>query len=188
MFFAKLAIVYPKYAFTWDSANFQVWDSFVKDLTFSSICFSTYIHSGVCHTTHEHTHNRLTALCSRLPRWAGARRNIHPLTSITSSICYDPQHPHSSHHTHTHTFNGPLSGTTRVSQHQKGKPIWILLEQETVSGSGIRWAICKSAPRSKQKKPRQHSTTQFFTGRMPFLPPNQQCQSTEGISVFTSLN
>jgi len=21
----------------------------------------------------------------------------------------------------------------------------------------------------------------FFTGRMPFLPPNQQCQSTEGI-------
>ena len=24
-------------------------------------------------------------------------------------------------------------------------------------------------------------TAQFFTGRMPFLPPNQQCQSTEGI-------
>jgi len=23
--------------------------------------------------------------------------------------------------------------------------------------------------------------TQFFTGRMPFLPPNQQRQSTEGI-------
>jgi len=22
----------------------------------------------------------------------------------------------------------------------------------------------------------------FFTGRMPFLPPNQQCQSTEGMS------
>jgi len=24
-------------------------------------------------------------------------------------------------HTHTHTFNGPLSGSTRVSQYQKGK-------------------------------------------------------------------
>jgi len=24
-------------------------------------------------------------------------------------------------------------------------------------------------------------TTEFFTGRMPFLPPNQQRQSTEGI-------
>jgi len=23
-------------------------------------------------------------------------------------------------------------------------------------------------------------TTSFFTGRMPFLSPNQQCQSTEG--------
>jgi len=25
-----------------------------------------------------------------------------------------------------------------------------------------------------------HHTPIFFTGRMPFLPPNQQCQSTEG--------
>ena len=31
------------------------------------------------------------------------------------------------------------------------------------------------------RKPRQHPTTQFFTGWMPFLPPNRQCQSTEGI-------
>jgi len=32
--------------------------------------------------------------------------------------------------------------------------------------------------------PRQHPTTQFFTGRMPFLPPNQQRQSTEGITYI----
>jgi len=76
-------------------------------------------------------------------------------------------------HTHTHPFNGPFSGT------RKAKPVWILLKQETVSGIGISWAICKSAPLSRQ--PRQHPTTQFFTGRMPFLPPNQQRQSTEGI-------
>jgi len=31
----------------------------------------------------------------------------------------------------------------------KVKPVWILLKQETVSGSGISWAICKSAPRSR---------------------------------------
>ena len=48
-------------------------------------------------------------------------------------------------HTHTHPFNGPFSGTTRVGRYQKGKPIWILLKQEIVSGSSI---ICKSAPRS----------------------------------------
>jgi len=27
-----------------------------------------------------------------------------------------------------------------------------------------------------------------FTGRMPFLPPNQQRQSTEGITLFTTHN
>ena len=120
-------------------------------------------------------------------------------------------------HTHTHTFNAPLSGTTQVSQYQKGKtnldfteardtewqwhqlghmqvctvlqtdnhastpPLSFLhagcpscrptnsvnalkavtqvsqyqkgksnLKQETVSGSGISWVICKSAPRSRQ--------------------------------------
>ena len=57
-------------------------------------------------------------------------------------------------YTHTRararTFNGPFSGTTQVSSYQKGKPIWILLKQETVSGSGISWTICKSAPRSRQ--------------------------------------
>ena len=60
----------------------------------------------------------------------------------------------------------------------KVKPIWILLKQETMSGSGISWAICKSAPRSGQitVPAPQHS---FFTGRMPFLPPNQQRQRTE---------
>jgi len=26
----------------------------------------------------------------------------------------------------------------------------------------------------------QQTNTQFFTGRMPFLSPNQQCQNTDG--------
>ena len=80
---------------------------------------------------------------------------------------------------HPHPFNGPLSGTTRVSWYRKVKPIWILLKQETVSGSGIRWAICKPAPRSRQiTTPAPHHSV--FTGWMPFLPPNQQRQSIEG--------
>ena len=82
--------------------------------------------------------------------------------------------------THTRTFNGPFSGSTQVSRYQKGKPIWILLEQETVSGSGISWAICKSAPCSRQITMPVPHHSKFFTGRMPFLPPNQQRQSTEG--------
>ena len=52
-------------------------------------------------------------------------------------------------HAHAHPFNGPMSGTTQVSRYQKGKT-WILLQQETVSGSGISWAVCKSAPYCRQ--------------------------------------
>jgi len=49
----------------------------------------------------------------------------------------------------------------------------------TVSGSGINWAICKSANCSRQTTtPALHHSV--FTGRMPFLLPNQQRQSTEG--------
>jgi len=56
-----------------------------------------------------HSHNHLTSLCPGLPGWAGNRRNIHPLPILIIR------------HTHTHPFNGPLSGTTRVSRYQKGK-------------------------------------------------------------------
>ena len=56
----------------------------------------------------------------------------------------------------------------------------ILLKQETVSGSGISWAICKSTPCSRQKTTPAPCHSVFYTGRMPFLPPNQRRQSTEG--------
>jgi len=36
-----------------------------------------------------------------------------------------------------HPFNGPLSRTTWVSQYQKGRINLDLLEQESVSGSGM---------------------------------------------------
>ena len=65
---------------------------------------------------------------------------------------------------------------------RKVKQIWILLKQETVSGSGISWTVCKSAPRSRQMTtPAPHHSV--FYRPMPFLPPNQQRQSTEGKST-----
>jgi len=49
-------------------------------------------------------------------------------------------------HTHTHTHLTALfPGLPGWAGTSKAKAIWILLKQETVSGSGIRWAICKSA-------------------------------------------
>jgi len=67
----------------------------------------------------------------------------------------------------SHTFNGPLSGTTRVSRYQKGKTNLDFTEARDISGSGISWAITTPAPR--------HSV---FTGRVSFQTPNQQRQST----------
>jgi len=65
------------------------------------------------------------------------------------------------HNLHRHLFNGLLSRTTRVSRYQIGKTNLDLLEQETVSGSGISWAICKFAPRPMQIAIPAR-TTQFY--------------------------
>jgi len=77
--------------------------------------------------THTHTHTRLTALCPRLPWWAGT---------------------------------------------WKIKPVWILLEQETVSGSRISWTTCKSALRSKQiAMPAPHHSVFYRPDALPAAQP-----------------
>jgi len=79
----------------------------------------------------------------------------------------------------THAFNGPLSGTTWVSQYQKGKTDLDFTEARDSEwqASAEPYASLHVAP---DRQPHQHPTTQIFTGRVPFLPPNQQSQSTEG--------
>ena len=49
-----------------------------------------------------------------------------------------------SQHTHTR-LTAFFPGLPRLAGTRKVKPIWILVKQETVRGSGISWAICKSA-------------------------------------------
>jgi len=82
--------------------------------------------------------------------------------------------------THTQPFNGPLSRTTQVSRYQKGKTN---LDFNEARDSEWQWhqvgrmQICTSLQTDN------HASTpplKFFTGWMPFLPPNQQRQSTEG--------
>jgi len=93
-------------------------------------------------------------------------------------------HTHSTqigvHNTHTHPFNGPLSKTTWVSWYQKGKTNLDFTEARDTEWQWhqLGYASLHLAP---DRQPRQHPTTQFFTGRMPFLPPNQQRQSTESL-------
>ena len=74
--------------------------------------------------------------------------------------------------TYIYPFNGPLSGTTGVSRYHKGKTIWILLKQEALSGSGIVWAICKPAPRSRQiTMPAPHHSVFYRPDALPAAQP-----------------
>ena len=84
------------------------------------------------------------------------------------------------YHTHTHPFNGPLSGTTRVRRYQKGKTN---LDFPEARDSEWQWHQLGHTQVCTSLQTDNHASTpplSFFTGRMPFLPPNQQCQSTEG--------
>jgi len=77
-----------------------------------------------------------------------------------------------------HPFNGLFSRTAWITRHQKGKPFWILLEQEMMAWQWHQLdhmqIICTSLQTDSHTVP-HHSV---FTGRMPFLPPNQQHWST----------
>ena len=86
-------------------------------------------------------------------------------------------------HTHTHSFNGPRSGTTRVSRYHKGKTNLDFTEARDSEWqwhqlSHMQVSILHSRSRQTTTPAPHHSS--FFTGQMPFLPPNQQRQSTEG--------
>jgi len=69
---------------------------------------------------------------------------------------------------------------------RKVKPIWILVKPETVSGSGIGWTICKSAPHSRQiTTPTPHCSVFYMPDALPAAQPTAskhwRQQSTEGI-------
>ena len=84
------------------------------------------------------------------------------------------------YHTHTHTFKGPFSRTTRVSRHQKGKTDPDFTEARD---SEWQWHQLDHMQVCNSLRTDNHASTpplKFFTGRMNFLLPNQQRQSTDG--------
>jgi len=82
-------------------------------------------------------------------------------------------------HTRTH-LTALCPGLPGWAGTRKVKPIWILLKQQTVSGSGISWAICKSAPCSRQTTtPAPHHSVFYRPDALPAARNIQQRQSTE---------
>jgi len=58
----------------------------------------------------------------------------------------------------------------------KGKTTWILLR-----GLYFHRVLQVRLPKTHKEEPLESTGTGFFTGRMPFLLSNQQCQNTQGV-------
>ena len=102
-------------------------------------------------------------------------------SSVSAGLAQTVEHTHTNTHTHLTALCQGLPGWAGT---RKVKPIWILLKQETVSGSGISWAICKSAPHSRPiTMPAPHHSVFYRPDALP--APNQQRQSTEGKHTTT---
>ena len=86
---------------------------------------------------------------------------------------------------HTHTrLTALCPGLPRWAGTREVKPIWILLKQETVSGSGISWAIRKSASRSRQITMPAHHHSVFY--RPDALPATQPTASKHWRHILTN--
>jgi len=93
-------------------------------------------------------------------------------------------------HVHTHTDTRLMAlfpGLPWWAGTRKVKPIWILLKQETVSGSVISWTICKSAPRSRQIPTPAPNHSVFLQARCPSCRPTNSVKALN-LHVQSKLN
>ena len=150
--------------------------------------------SATCKSTGESWSWRLLAPCvdldctiSQYSATTNSQTDNEQCAIIIENLDYSMHNfwwllPLSNTHTHTHPFNGPFSGTTRVSRYQKGKTN---LDFTEARDSEWQWHQLGHMQVSTSLQTDNHASTpplSFFTGRMPFLLPNQQRQSTEGTS------
>jgi len=86
--------------------------------------------------------------------------------------CYGGMQDTLLHNTYIYPFNGPLDPVQDHPGESVPEPIWILLKQETVSGSGISWDICKSAPRPRHiTMPAPHHSVFHRPDALPAAQP-----------------
>ena len=100
---------------------------------------------------------------------------------VLPAIIHSPLHSVPKQHTHVHPLNGPFSETTWVSWYQKGKTNLYFTEARDSERQWYQLGHMQVCTSLQTDNHASTSLLKFFTGRMPFLLPNQQCQSTEGI-------
>jgi len=87
-------------------------------------------------------------------------------------------------HTHTHPFNGPLSGTTQVSWYQKGKTN---LDFTEATDSEWQWHQLGCVQVCTSLQTNNHAITpplSFLQAGCPSCHPTNSVKSTEGIKCL----
>jgi len=109
----------------------------------------------------------------RRRRWRHLPVSNHTATALLQSQHLRLVYSTTPNNTHTHSrLTAFCPGLPWWAGTRKVKPIWILLKQETVSGSGISWTICKSASRSRQiTMPAPHHSVFFRPDALPATQP-----------------
>ena len=125
-------------------------------------------------TAGHRTCDQEVAVSSPGPAWLrnDSGQVVHTHTSLLpSSIIWYLESWNVNTHTHIR-LTALFPGLPGWAGNRKVKPIWILLKQETVSGSGISWAICKTAPRSRQiTTPVPHHSVFYRPDALPAAQP-----------------
>jgi len=86
----------------------------------------------------------------------------------------------------TEIYNNNNNRLTAFVWDYPGRPVpaekffWIFMEQEKIMETKVPTVRVGATPTGLTATS-PHNPSKVFTGRMPFLPPNQQRQSTEGI-------
>jgi len=93
----------------------------------------------------------------------------------TEGECSNLDAPGWNTHTHAPIWRLCVPALPGWASTKNVKPIWILLKQETVSGSGISWTLCRFAPCLRQITTPAPYRTQFYHS----CRWNQQHQCTD---------
>ena len=79
-----------------------------------------------------------------------------------------------------HPYNGPLSGTSWVSQYGKGKTVWIYRDSEW------QWHPYANLHLAPDRQPRQHPTTRFLQARCPSCRPTNIMKVLKHFIIITN--
>ena len=116
--------------------------------------------------------------------WLQSYTRVVPQVSFKMSSFFSfhiMKNPKGTYCSNTHPFNSLSSRTTRVSRYQKGKTDLNFTEARDIEWQWHQLGHMQVCTSLHTDNHTSNPPLSFFTSRMPFLPPNQQRQSTEGV-------